>query len=336
MAPRAIESRADLLEPIQIGGTTVEPGHRKRVEIPIAQLPTETWLTIPVEVIYGAEPGPRLWLSGAVHGDELNGVEITRQVLGHLDPADLKGIVFAVPIVNVFGFITQTRYLPDRRDLNRSFPGSPNGSLAARMAALFMREIADSCTHGIDFHTGSLHRTNLPQVRADLTDADTRRCAEAFQAPVLMHSSNLDGSLRQAATARGIHVLVYEAGETMRFDSEAIRIGVSGTLRVMEALGMRQNAPRTNRVSIEVEENTWIRAPRSGILRLKVVTGQHVRENEELGLIADAFGDDAVVVTAPATGIVLGHTNNPLVNQGDAIAHVARPRTSIEVGPVPL
>lgn len=311
---------------ITIAGSTIPPGQRQRVEIPVAKLPTETWMSILVEVVHGARPGPCLWLSAAIHGDELNGVEIIRRVLAEVSPETMRGCLLAVPIVNVFGFIEQDRYLPDRRDLNRSFPGSPTGSLAARLAHLFMTEVVSHCSYGIDLHTGSNHRANLPQIRANLEDAETRHCATAFQAPVVMHSQTRDGSLRHAATAQGIHVLLYEAGEPMRFDRDAIEIGTEGVLQVMAALKMIRLPKRRKRRmhSTLAEDTQWIRARRGGILRLDIDLGQDVRQGDRLGVIADAFGDNKVSVKSPADGIVIGVTRNPLVHQGDAIIHLAR------------
>jgi predicted deacylase len=186
--------------PLRIGDTLVQPGSTGRVDLPVARLPTQTHLSLPVAIIHGARPGPTLWLSAALHGDEIGGVEIIRRVLSRVSAPRLDGSLIAVPIVNVFGFISQSRYLPDRRDLNRSFPGSARGSLAARLAHLFMTEVVKQCTHGIDLHTGSSHRRNLPQIRADLDDPDTRRIATAFGATVMIHSRVRDGSLREAAT----------------------------------------------------------------------------------------------------------------------------------------
>ena len=311
--------------PFEICGTAIGPGERKRLEIPVSRLPTETWLSVPIEVVHGPLAGPRVWLSAAVHGDEINGVEIIRRVLSQLDSHSLSGTVIAVPIVNVFGFINQSRYLPDRRDLNRSFPGSPAGSLASRLANLFMQEVVRRCTHGIDFHTGSNHRTNLPHIRANLKDAETRRCAEAFGPPVMMHAETRDGSLRQAATKLGIHVLLYEGGEPQRFNSEAVGLGVKGTLRVLATLGIRKGrSARPQPLPVELSDSRWVRARRGGILRLQVALGEPVQEGVALGVISDAFGDNSVTVRAPHEGLVIGHTNNPLVNQGDGIVHVAR------------
>ncbi len=309
---------------IEIAAQTISPGKRHRLELPVARLPTQTLLSLPVTVVNGTEPGPRLWLSAAIHGDEINGVEIIRQVLQQIDPEKLCGTLIAVPIVNVFGFIEQSRYLPDRRDLNRSFPGSATGSLAARLAHLFMTEIVTHSTHGIDLHTAAVHRTNLPQVRANLEDEETYRCAQAFGPPVIIHSTTRDGSLRQAATTRGIPILLYEAGEALRFDRQAIEMGVEGILRVMAVLGMYSLPFSLPAVTcVEVAQTKWVRASRSGILRLEVSLGEKVDKKQQLGIISDAFGKTNVKVRSSFRGLVIGHTQNPLVNQGDAIVHLA-------------
>lgn len=313
-----------MADALLIGGVPVRCGQRQRLEVPVARLPTETWLSLPVEVVHGSRPGPRIWLSAAVHGDEINGVEIIRQVLERLDPEALRGAVIAVPIVNVYGFIDQSRYLPDRRDLNRSFPGSARGSLAARLAHLFMTEVVSPCAYGIDLHTGSNHRTNLPQLRANLRDPEARRLAEAFGAPVVIDAHSRDGSLRQAAAERGIHVLVYEAGEPLRFDPEGIQLGVRGILRVLSALRIRRRTKRSKpRPFCTVSQSRWIRARQSGILRLETQLGERVQRRQRLGSIANAFGDNLISVKAPFDGLIIGHTNNPLVNQGDAVVHLA-------------
>ena len=225
---------------LTIGGTPCPPGASTHVELPVGRLPTETWLKVPVEVVRGREPGPALWLTAAIHGDELNGVEVIRRVLSKVTPEKLRGTLIAVPIVNVFGFNARSRYLPDRRDLNRSFPGSAGGSLASQLAHLLMTEVVRHADVGLDLHTGSDHRFNWPQIRADLGDPETLRLAEAFGAPVTMFSAVRDGSLRGAATALGKPVLLYEAGEPLRFDGESLEVGARGVLNVMRALG---NAP---------------------------------------------------------------------------------------------
>jgi uncharacterized protein len=314
---------------IRINGTQIAPGERKRIEIPAARLTTGSLLSLPVEVLNGKHPGPRLWLSGAIHGDELNGVEIIRQLLSELRPKRLSGSVIAVPIVNVFGFVAESRYLPDRRDLNRSFPGSRRGSLASHLANLFMEEVVHRCDYGIDLHTGSDHRTNLPQIRADLNDPETRRLASAFGTPIIIHAAVRDGSLRAAATKRGARVLVFEGGEARRFNAWAVDAGVLGIRRVMEALGMleprRPPGAEAPPPPVESRKTEWVRAGRSGILRLETRTGEAVRKGERIGVITDSFGERMLPVRARRDGIVIGLTLSPLVNRGDALVHVAEP-----------
>ncbi|MGF1603677.1 MAG: succinylglutamate desuccinylase/aspartoacylase family protein [Thermosynechococcaceae cyanobacterium] len=311
---------------IQVGDTTVNPGQRQQIDLPVARLPTQTMLSLPVTVINGTRPGPRLWLSAAIHGDELNGVDIIRQVLAQVKPKTLCGTLIAVPIVNIFGFIEQSRYLPDRRDLNRSFPGSTRGSLAGRLAHLFMTEVVSHCTHGIDLHTAANHRTNWPQIRANLDDPETYRCAKAFNAPLMLHSNTRDGSLRQAAAQQGIPILLYEAGEALRFDAYAIQVGVIGVLQVMAMLEMLPERPMLEQQtkSLELRESRWVRASRSGILHRHIELGQQVTKRQHIGSISDTLGSTNIKVYAPFAGVVIGHTQHPLVNQGDGIFHIAR------------
>ena len=308
---------------MEIGGETVERGERRRVEIPVARLATGNLLSLPVEVLRGASPGPGIWLSGAVHGDEVIGVEIIRRVMEELDPDELSGDVISVPIVNVFGFINESRYLPDRRDLNRAFPGRESGSLASRLAHLFMEEVVRRCDYGLDFHAGSDDRTNLPQIRADLDDEETRRCAMAFSAPVAVHAGLRDGSLRQAAAEEGVNVLLYEGGEARRFGPRAVDVGVAGTLRTLECLEMCAVDPPDGPGCLVSRSTRWIRASRSGILHLDVSAGDRVEEGDRMGLVSNSFGDRKAVVRCRTPGIVIGHTLNPLVNRGDALVHVA-------------
>lgn len=324
MANSSKPAKPPLGKPITVGGVAIAPGKKQRLEIPVARLPTQTVLSLPITVINGTRSGPCLWLSAAIHGDEINGVEVIRQVLTQIKPRQLQGTLIAVPIVNIFGFIEQSRYLPDRRDLNRSFPGSPRGSLASRLANLFMREIVGHCTHGIDLHTASQHRINLPQIRGNFKDPETYRCAKAFGAPLLVHATTRDGSLRQAAAKRGIPVLLYEAGEALRFDAEAIHVGVTGVLRVMADLGMYNHAPPAQvDCSLEATTTTWVRAARGGILHIEVGLGQKVYKKQRLGFISDAFGETQTTIYAPKDGLIIGHTKNPLVNQGNGIFHLA-------------
>ncbi len=316
-------SRADSRPPFSIGGTSVAAGSARTLEIPVARLATGTWLSLPIGVVHGRKPGPTLWLSAAIHGNEVGGVPVIREVLRRLEPQSVAGTLIAAPIVNVFGLVNESRYLPDRRDLNRSFPGSRRGSLAAQHAHLFMTEVVERCDLGIDLHTGSDGRNNLPQIRCDLDDADTRRAAEAFGAPIILHSRLRDGSLRAAATARGIRVLLYEGGAAARFDAAAIHLGVEGILRVMRATAMLRGATRTRPRSWVSRSSTWARAPRSGFCQLSVGPGARVGQGQRLARVFDALDRGEAYVRSPCDGIVIGLLEAALVNRGDAVVHVA-------------
>ena len=313
-------------DPIEIGGTMVRPGSRKLIDVSIPDLYAHTALTLPIRVIHGKKDGPRLFICAALHGDEINGVEIIRRILKLKSMTRIKGTVIAVPVVNVYGFINQTRYLPDRRDLNRSFPGSESGSMAARLSHVFLNEIASKSTHGIDLHTAAIHRDNLPQVRAYLDDDETGRMARSFCAPVILNTSLVEGSMRQALEKMGIPVIVYEAGEALRFNEVAIRAGVKGIINVMRELEMLPRL-KVKKAAIEpllAKSSVWVRAPQSGILRNITSLGTVVEKNQLLGIIADPFGEKEAQVLATISGIVIGRSNIPLVNEGEALFHIAR------------
>lgn len=306
-----------------VAGNAVAPGSSARFELPIARLMSGTPVALPVVVVHGREEGPTVWLSAAVHGDEICGVEIIRRVLDRLDSKEISGTVIAVPVVNVHGFNTGDRYLPDRRDLNRSFPGSARGSLAARIANLLMAEVVARSDVGIDFHTGSDRRINLPQIRADLDDPATLKLAKAFGARVALHSRVRDGSLREAATETGATVLLYEGGEASRFDENAISVGAEGTLRVLADLGIVRQAPAAATETLLTRRSRWSRAARSGILHLEADLGSRVEKGETIAVILDPFGKRLGRVRSRGAGLVIGHTQYPLVHRGDAIAHIA-------------
>jgi hypothetical protein len=223
---------------LKIAGKKIAEGQRRSLNIPVARLYTHTEMTMPVHVLRGKKDGPCLFVCAAIHGDEIIGVEIIRRLLKLKILQRLRGTLIAVPVVNVYGFINHTRYLPDRRDLNRFFPGSTKGSLTSRLANIFMEEIVANSTHGIDLHAGSHHRINLPHIRACLDNPETEKLAAAFGSPVILNSNLRDGSLRQAGVEAGIPMLLYEAGEALRFDEFGIRVGVKGVLAVMRSLGM--------------------------------------------------------------------------------------------------
>ena len=313
--------------PLYINGVEIKPGTRTTIDLPAGRLYTHTPMSMPVHVVSGKKPGPRLFISAAIHGDEINGVEIIRRVLRLPALKRLKGTIIAVPIVNVHGLINHSRYLPDRRDLNRSFPGTEKGSVAARLANLFMQEIVTQSTHGIDIHTAAIHRNNLPQIRANLDDEETEKLARAFQVPVIISSNLRDGSLREAAAEFGIPMLLYEAGEALRFDEVSIRAGVKGIINVMRELEMIAPSRRKSKKQLETvvaRSSSWIRASGSGILRVMVPLGARVKKDTLLGVIADPFGEKEIEIKATFSGIVIGRTELPLVNEGDALYHVAR------------
>ena len=312
---------------IRIGNSTVNPGERQNICLPVATLYTHTPVEMPVQVINGRRSGPHLFVSAAIHGDELNGIEIIRRLLRVRMLNRLRGSLIAVPILNVFGVLNHSRYLPDRRDLNRSFPGTEKGSLAARLADLVMREIVSQCTHGIDLHTGALHRSNLAQIRANLDDPETERLARAFGVPVLLNSDLRDGSLRQAAAEMGVPMLLYEAGEALRFDEMSIHRGLAGIVNVMRELGMlpaSRKPRRAHKEPVVARSSFWVRAPMGGILRTHVRLGEKVEKTTLLASISDPFGNQETTLTPPYGGIVIGRSSLPLVNEGDAVFHIAR------------
>jgi hypothetical protein len=313
--------------PLSINGVALAAGSRTTIDLPLAPLYTHAPLTMPVHVIRGRKAGPRLFVSAAIHGDEINGVEIIRRLLRLAVLKRLRGTLIAVPIVNIHGFVSQSRYLPDRRDLNRSFPGSEKGSLAGRLAHVFMREIVGNCTHGIDLHTAAQHRDNLPQIRANMDDPETAALAKAFGVPVILNANLRDGSLREAAAENGIPMLLYEGGEALRFDEVPIRAGVRGIVNVLRALDMLPPAEKKRRFQREpvvARSSSWVRAPISGILRRTTRLGSRVRKDQPIGVISDPFGGVEVEVLAPYSGVVIGCTHLPLANEGEALFHVAR------------
>ncbi|MGA8258937.1 MAG: succinylglutamate desuccinylase/aspartoacylase family protein [Arenicellales bacterium] len=309
-----------------VGGAAVPPGARRTLELPIPHLYTHTEMAMVVHVVRGRQDGPRLFVSAAMHGDEILGIEIIRRLVRHRALARIRGTLLAVPIVNPYGVLDQSRYLPDRRDLNRSFPGSNTGSLAARLAHLFMSEIVSNATHGIDLHTGAQHRFNLPQIRAELDDPENLRLARAFDVPVLLDSSFRDGSLRAVVSELGLPMLVYEAGEALRSDEMSVRLGVRGVLGVMRELDMLPEARRSrrNREPYVSKSSRWIRAPKSGVLLGVKALGSDVREGEKLATVADPYGESEEPIIAEFSGIVIGRTHLPLVHEGDAVLHVAK------------
>ncbi|SHJ60707.1 hypothetical protein SAMN02745165_02744 [Malonomonas rubra DSM 5091] len=309
----------------KFGGICLEPGDRTAIELPMARLYTNNAMTMPVQVVHGKNSGPVLFVSAAVHGDEINGVEIIRRLLDSRALAQLRGTLLAIPVANPFGFIQRSRYLPDRRDLNRSFPGTAKGSSAGRLAHMFMTEIISRCDFGIDLHTGSNYRSNLPQIRAWLDDPDTIELASAFGAPIVVPSELREGSLREVVAALGKPVLVYEGGEALSFDETAIQTGLKGILNSMCHLGMLPpDQNEQQRSPIITDRTSWVRASMSGTFSLKVKLGDFVKQGDLLGVLSNPFGSDQEEVHAPFSGMNIGQLNLPLAHEGDALIHLAK------------
>lgn len=313
------------MDRFEFEGALVHPGSAREFDVRVARLAAGTWATMPTVVIHGRAPGPTVWLSAAIHGDELNGVAIVRELVMRLKPSLQAGTVIAVPIVNAFGLTLESRYLPDRRDLNKSFPGSPRGSLAGRLAHLFFDRVAKRCELGLDFHTGSGGRSNLPQIRCDWEDERTREFAQDFAAPLTLHSTLRDGSLRSAARTQGIRVLLYEAGEAHRFHQDSISVGVQGTLRVLKGMGMlNDNVPGPAVSPRLAMTSRWIRAGRSGFCHLHTHLGAIVPGGERLATVTDSLGHKQLDILTRHPGIVVGLQQTGIVHRGDALVHIAR------------
>lgn len=309
----------------ELGGHSVPPGERRDIDLSLGFLSDHTRMHMTVSVLHGRRPGPVMFVSAAIHGDEIIGVEIVRRLAELKALRRLRGTLILVPIVNTYGFLSLSRYLPDRRDLNRSFPGSETGSLAAQLAHTFMSQIVKRADYGIDLHSGAVHRSNLPQIRADLDDPVVAGMARAFGAPIILKANLRDGSLRQAAQDVGCNTLLYEAGEALRFDESAIRIGVKGILGVLRHVGMLAGEKRAKASAepIRATSSHWLRAPMGGILHTQKTLGAQVSKGEVIGKVSDPLGQTSEDLVARRSGVVVGRTNLPVVNRGDAVFHVA-------------
>lgn len=312
--------------PFEIGGEKISAGTRKTLDLPISMSSAHFPVTMPVHVVHGRRPGPTIFVSAAIHGDEIIGVEIVRRLLRAKNLDRLAGTLLAVPIVNTLGFMNHSRYLPDRRDLNRCFPGGTKGALASRLANLFMEEIVKKSDIGIDLHSAAIHRTNLPQIRVSPSKPETMELAKIFGAPIILTSKVREGSLRHSAHAVGVDILLYEAGEGLRFDEFAVRAGVSGILRIMRQLEMisSRGVPALKTKSILSKSSSWLRAPVGGLLRTYRTTGEEVAVGDVVGAVSDPFGQVETEVVANEGGLIIGRANLPVVNEGDALFHIAK------------
>lgn len=307
-----------------IANTEILRGTTTTINLELPKL-YNTPTNLPIRVIRGRKDGPIVFISAAIHGDELNGIEIIRRIRKLSILNKLKGTLILVPIVNVYGIMNLSRYLPDRRDLNRSFPGSIKGSLASRVAKIFFDEIVSRCDLGIDLHTASIHKSNLPQVRTNIDNEYTFKLAKSFEAPVILHSELRDGSLRSVAQDSGIPILLYEAGEALRFDEVCIRIGVKGIINVLREINMLPTVSRKIlKTPIITRNSNWIRTNESGMLRTIKALGELVKKDEIIAFIDEPLGDDSFPIRSPFDGVIIGKSEIPLIQEGDAVFHIAK------------
>jgi len=310
--------------PIEIGHRSVAPGETLEIRLEVSESYTADPLYLPVTVVRGRRPGPTLFLTAAVHGDELNGVAIIRDLLNDEDFSDLAGTLLTVPVVNVPGFLNQMRALPDGRDLNRSFPGTAQGSFTSRLAHRIYEDVVRVSDYGIDFHTGGGDRTNYPHVRADLSAPRVAALAAAFGSELVIHGTGPDGALRRSAVTAGVPTIVYEAGSARVFERRFIDVGRTGVLSVMRSLEMLPGDVPPPEAGLHVKRSTWIRADAGGILDLQVSLGQPLARGQLISVNTNPFGRHRNQLDAPASGVVIGLTRSPLVHPGDAVCHLAR------------
>ncbi|TGD83158.1 succinylglutamate desuccinylase/aspartoacylase family protein [Hymenobacter wooponensis] len=308
-----------------LNGLVIKPGQSVLTRLVISRLPSGTVIDIPVHVFRSTEPGPTVLLMAGMHGDEVNGIETIRRMIRRNLLHPLRGTVIAIPILNIYGFLNFSREVPDGKDVNRSFPGNPRGSLASRVAHRFMREIMPLIDYGIDFHTGGAARANISQVRCLLhQDEETDALAAAFAAPFTLHASLRPGSLRETAMQEGRRIIVYETGESLRLDEAGIEMAIAGTFRVLHHLGMVENAPPAAAASVVCMRSTWLRARYAGLFRSDVHLGDYIEKGQVYGSVADPYGENSVRLESPVTGYIIGLNHMPVVNQGDALVHVGR------------
>jgi len=307
---------------ITINREQIKLGEHKVINFDIASLPTRTSIDLPVHIYRAPKDGPVLLLTGGLHGDELNGVEIIRRMIDSNAVIPEQGTVIAIPIVNIYGFIQNSRGLPDGKDINRSFPGvKKGGSLATLLAHTLMKYIIPNIDCGVDFHTGGASRSNFPQIRVDLLNTHALELAQYFNPPIIINSKPIPKSFRNSAQKKGKPILVYETGESSRFDEDGINEGIKGTIRLMKHLKMNSSkldAPTPMEI---YNKTTWMRASYAGLFLPKIKLGQTFKKKQTLGYINGAYGELHSKIIARQEGRVIGLNNCPVVNKGDAIIH---------------
>jgi uncharacterized protein len=305
-----------------IGEHSIKPGEFKEININIARLPSRTQIETPIYVYRAPIDGPVLALTAGMHGDEINGMEIVRRIIDQGHNKVLRGTVLCMPVINVYGFLNYSREVPDGKDINRSFPGSKSGSLASRVAYHMTHDVIPYIDYGVDFHTGGAMRTNYPQVRCVMQEEKNVELAAAFNAPFTIDSPFRPHSLRQTAAKKGKNIIVYEGGESVRFDLHAIEEGVNGTLRLMKHLNMIDSAPAPKEENKIVWNSSWVRARTAGLFLPTIKCGDLIHKNQVVGTLTDPFGEFKEEVKTPTVGYVVGLNNNPVVNAGDALLHI--------------
>ena len=318
----AVTSAEGAAEPLQLLGAEIPPGTSRRLSWSATELFEGVPVSTPVLAINGALPGPKLCLTAAVHGDELNGVEMVRRVLHDVNPDKLSGAIIGVPIVNVQGFRRGSRYLPDRRDLNRYFPGNPTGSAAARIAHSFFTNVIAHCDALIDLHTGSFERANLPQIRADLRNPDVVTLTQGLGGMVILHSTPAVGTLRHAATQAGIPAVTLEAGGPSVLELNEVKHGVNGIETLISTIGMQRKLRLWSDPEPVYYRSSWVRADSGGILLADVSLGSTVQEGDLLGTINDPMSNARSEVRSPYSGRIIGMARNQVVMPGFAAFHV--------------
>lgn len=311
-----------MLEPIFIGQAAVEPGESRVIQMPLGTFPSGSLVEVPIHVSRSADTGPTVLLMAGLHGDEINGVEILRRVLESGLNVPKIGTTITIPLLNAFGFIHSTRDAVQSKDVNRSFPGSANGSMASRMAHLINRSILPLIDVGIDLHTGGASRYNYPQIRAELNRWNNLELAMAFAAPFSIQAPLRPGSLRQAAKQMKKSILVYEGGESLRFDEASISEGYQGVHRFLSHLGMADAAPAQQKNQHILKSMSWIRSPMSGLFQSFVESGQWVNKKQTLGVVTDIHGMIRQLLISKKEGFVIGLNCNPVVHLGDALINL--------------
>ena len=316
--------KPDVAIPFELGGISILPGERSDLRVKISELYTAVPVMIPLTVVNGALPGPRLFITAAIHGNETNGIEMVRRIRADVDPLSLRGVLLLVAIANPIAFMNMSRDLPDGRDLNRFFPGRKTGSMASHIASSLFDKVIRRADFGIDLHTAAAGRTNLPHVRAELRYPQVRRLASAFGSEVVFDMAGDKGMLRQAATRLGIPTIVYEAGEPMKFQQNLIARGVTGIKNVMAELGMYSFPRESPSFQVIIDDHKWIRAQRGGILMVQIKPGDVIEKGDVIAVHTKPFGAEVMRLKAPYSGLVVGTSTMPMAIPGSAVCHLVK------------